>query len=89
MESIAKSALSLLIVYSTHYASIKVYNHVCMADGVWGYFQGIFTTGSPICQGMTQVMAHTQTSYSSIILMGLTRSFIDILPSLSQSSQKS
>ena len=77
MESIVKSALSALIAYSTHYGVAKIYNMTCVPDGFWGYLQGLISMGSPICQAGVQVLSHTQVSYSSMILMGLTRTLVD------------
>jgi hypothetical protein len=79
MESIAKAAASALLAYTVHYGTAKVYNLVCVPDGILGYLQGLVTTGSPVCQASVQVITHTQTSYSSMFLMGITRVFIDMV----------
>jgi len=79
MESIAKAAASALLAYSVHYGTTKVYNLVCVPDGILGYLRGLVTTGSPVCQAGVQVISHTQTSYSSMFLMGITRVFVDMI----------
>lgn len=79
MESIAKAAASAILAYTVHYGTAKIYNLVCVPDGILGYLQGLVTTGSPVCQAGVQVITHTQTSYSSMFLMGITRVFIDMV----------
>jgi hypothetical protein len=79
MESITKSALSALIAYSTHYGVTKIYNHICIPDGIWGYIQGLVTAGSPVCQAGVTIISNTQVTYSSMILMGITRVIVDIV----------
>jgi len=79
MESIAKAAASALLAYSVHYGTTKIYNLVCVPDGLLGYLRGLVTTGSPVCQAGVQVISHTQTSYSSMFLMGITRVFVDMI----------
>jgi hypothetical protein len=79
MEAIVKSAASALLAYSTHYAVSKLYNHMCVPDGLWGYVSGMLTTGSPICQAGIQMMSNTQVSYSSMIMMGITRVIVDMV----------
>jgi hypothetical protein len=79
MESIAKAAASALLAYSVHYGTAKVYNLICVPDGLLGYLRGLVTTGSPVCQAGVQVISHTQTSYSSMFLMGITRVFVDMI----------
>jgi hypothetical protein len=79
MESIAKSALSALIAYSTHYGVAKIYNAACIPSGFWGYLQGLISMGSPVCQAGVQIITHTQVSYSSILMMGITRTLVDMV----------
>jgi hypothetical protein len=79
MEAVVKSLVSALIAYSAHYGTVKLYNMVCIPDGVWGYFQGLVTTGSPMCQASVSIISNTQTSYSSMLLMGITRVVIDMV----------
>lgn len=77
MIAILKTVASAIIAYSAHYGMTKFYNHVCVPDGVWGYLSGMVSAGSPVCQAGVQVIAHTQVSYSSMIMMGITRILID------------
>jgi hypothetical protein len=87
MEAILKSAASALLAYSTHYGVTKIYNHVCVPDGIMGYLSGLVSTGSPICQAGIQVISNTQVSYSSMIMMGITRVAIDLIaPGSSQAA---
>lgn len=79
MESISKSVLSALIAYSTHYGFTKFYSKVCVPDGIIGYLQGLVSTGSPVCQAGMTIMTNTQVSYSSMIIMGITRVIVDVV----------
>jgi len=78
MEVILKNAAAAIIAYSAHYGASKFYNYACIPDGVVGYLTGLVTTGSPICQASIQILSITQVSYSSLILMGITRMAIDL-----------
>jgi hypothetical protein len=85
MESIFKGIASAMIAYTTHYGAVKMYDAVCVPDGVWGYVQGLVTMGSPMCQAGVHVIQSTQVSYSSMLMMGLTRVALDwIVPVLGQ-----
>ena len=79
MEVIGKSVASALIAYTTHYGVNKIYNSFCVPDGVWGYLQGMISTGSPLCQAGVQIISNTQVSYSSIIMMSITRIIVDVV----------
>jgi len=76
---IAKAILSAMIAYTAHYASSKAYDFVCVPDGIQGFLYGLISTGSPICQTGIQAITSTQTSYSSMILMGVSRVVIDFI----------
>jgi hypothetical protein len=78
MEVILKNAAAAIVAYSAHYGAAKFYNYACVPDGVVGYLTGLVTTGSPICQASIQILSITQVSYSSLILMGITRMAIDL-----------
>jgi len=60
MESIAKTAVSALIAYTAHYTGAKLYNHLCVPDGILGYLQGMVSAGSPVCQAGISVISNTQ-----------------------------
>jgi hypothetical protein len=79
MEFALKSAASALIAYTAHYASTKFYSYACVPNGWMGYLNGLITTGSPVCQVGVQMITSTQTSYSSMILMGISRFLVDLL----------
>lgn len=87
MEAILKSAATAVISYTIHYGITKLYNTVCVPDGIWGYLNGMISTGSPVCQAGVQVLTHTQVSYSSMIMMGITRVAIDSIPSVSTKTE--
>ncbi len=48
-SELKKTGLSILLVYSTHYGTAKLYNLVCVPDGISGYLFGFVTTASPWC----------------------------------------
>ena len=77
VEVISKALLSAAIAYSAHYSVAKVYNEFCVPDGLWGYFQGMITTGSPVCKVGMDIMSNTQVSYSTVIVMGVSRIILD------------
>lgn len=80
MESpIAKNVASALIAYTAHYASTKLYNYFCIPDGLYGYLHGLIATGSPVCTVGVQVISSTQTSYSSMFLLGISRLVVDFV----------
>lgn len=87
MEAILKSGFSAILAYSAHYAATKFYNYACVPDGFVGYLSGLITTGSPVCQAGVQIISNTQVSYSSMIMMGITRVLIDVVaPGSSQAA---
>lgn len=79
MESIVKAVASAMIAYSVHYTTVKMYDTVCVPDGFWGYVQGFATMGSPMCQAGVQIIQSTQLSYSSMLMLGLTRFALDVV----------
>jgi len=76
---ILKNIAASILAYSTHYAAIKFYNYACVPDGLVGYISGIITTGSPVCQSVVQVISSTQVSYSSMLLMSITRIVVEMV----------
>ena len=86
MEPIIKFATTAALTYSAHYGIAKIYNMICVPDGLMGYVYGIVSMGSPICQVGLQAMTNTQVSYSSMIMTGITRLVVDyIMPTASTS----
>ena len=79
MRAIGKGLATMLLLYSVHYSIAKMYNYFCVPDNVYGFFQGMVTTGSPMCMGAMEVLKTTQTSYSTLIMMGTTRLFVDMV----------
>ena len=79
MKAIGKALGTILLTYSAHYCITKIYNYVCVPDGIQGFLYGLISTGSPICQMGIQAITSTQTSYSSMILMGVSRGLIDFV----------
>jgi hypothetical protein len=77
MDALAKGAASAIIAYTAHYGTAKLYNHFCIPDGFWGYVQGYITAGSPICRAGMEIMASTQLSFSTVIMVGMTRVVLD------------
>jgi hypothetical protein len=80
MEAIARGVTSGLLAYSIHYGTMKAYSMACIPDGTWGFVQGLLSAGSPVCQTMLAVAAQTQVSYSSFILLGVSRVIVDMFP---------
>ncbi len=80
MESLAKLVGSAIIAYTTHYGVGKLYNMVCIPDGFWGFIQGFTTSGSPMCSMLFTIMDNTQTTYSAIVAVSLSRFLVDQIP---------
>jgi hypothetical protein len=76
-SSIMKAAGSALLSYTAHYGMTKAYNYACIPDGMYGFLQGMLTSGSPVCQVGVQVISSTQVSYSQLIMMVISRVVID------------
>ena len=78
---VVKLVGTLLLTYSTHYGATKMYSVLCVPNGMWGYVQGMFTTGSPICAATLTYASNSQASYAAIITMTISRAVMDaILP---------
>lgn len=78
-SAMGKAIGSIAISYSTHYGIAKLYNTACIPDGVWGFLQGMITSGSPVCQMGVQLMSATQVSYSSVIMTVVSRIILDVV----------
>jgi hypothetical protein len=79
MQAIGKGLATMLLFYSVHYSVAKLYNHFCVPDTVYGFFQGMISTGSPVCMGGMEILKSTQTSYASLIMLGTSRLFVDMI----------
>jgi hypothetical protein len=86
---IGKGIASALISYTAHYATVKAYSEFCIPTGFQGFLQGLVSTGSPVCQLGVQAISSTQLSYSTVIMMGLSRIFLDaVSPGLPDSHKE-
>jgi hypothetical protein len=75
---------SLLMVYTTHYSSAKIYDTLCVPDGPQGYIQGFFTTASPWCRLVLDIMKNTENQYSTAVLVGISYLVVRGLDSLNK-----
>ena len=73
LPELTKTGLSIVMVYTTHYTSTKLYNLVCVPSGIAGYFFGFLTTASPWCKLLLELMKLTENQYSSVILVVFSR----------------
>ena len=78
MDLILKGITSAAIAYSVHYGAVKVYDYFCVPDGFYGFIQGAFTAGSPVCQTGLSIVTNTQVSYTSLLTVSLTRIVLDL-----------
>ncbi len=79
LSEIAKTGLSVVLVYSTHYGTTKLYNTICVPDGFIGYLFGFVTTASPWCKFMLELMKVTENQYSTIVLVVVSRLVLKLL----------
>lgn len=73
VSELTKTGLSILVVYSAHYAAAKSYTLICVPNGVLGFLFGFVTTASPWCKFILEVMKLTENQYSTIILLVFSR----------------
>jgi hypothetical protein len=78
LDSIWKSGLAACIAYGSHYSMVKLYSQVCTPDNVYGFFQGMLTSGSPVCTSIFSLMSSTHVTYSTIILASFSRLCVDL-----------
>ena len=71
--------LTACVAYSSHYTVTKVYSSLCVPDGFWGFLQGSFTTGSPVCSGIFSTMSATQFTYNTLITYVISEILVDAL----------
>ena len=82
---VGKGLASALISYTAHYATTKAYSEFCVPTGFQGFLQGLVSAGSPVCQVGVQAISATQVSYTTVIMMGLSRVFLDsICPGMAE-----
>jgi hypothetical protein len=73
----SKAIGSAIISYTAHYGMTKAYTTMCVPDGIYGFLQGLVTSGSPVCQATVQIISSTQISYSQMIMIGISRVILD------------
>jgi hypothetical protein len=79
LYEVGKTLASIMVTYSAHYASTKVYSGMCVPDGLWGYLQGLVTTGSPLCTATLTYASNSQNSYATILTMAVSRIAIELV----------
>lgn len=79
VSELTKTGLSIFVVYSAHYTTAKLYNVVCVPDGIQGFLFGFVTTASPWCRFLLEIMKLTENQYSAIILIVLSRVVLQAL----------
>ena len=79
LGELVKTGSSILLVYSIHYGTAKLYNVVCVPGGMMGFLFGFITTASPWCRFMLELMKVTENQYSTIILIVLSRLIMQAL----------
>lgn len=79
VSELTKTGLTIFVVYSAHYTTAKLYNIVCVPNGVAGFLFGFVTTASPWCKFMLELMKLTENQYSTIILIVLSRLVLQAL----------
>ena len=77
MSTLVRTFLSAVLAYTTHYSVSKLYSEFCIPAGLYGFFQGGLTAGSPICSTALTFMTNTHTAYSTIIFASLSRMIVD------------
>ena len=77
--AIVKNVGSMFLTYGAHYGILKFYNEFCVPDGIYGFFQGLLNTGSPVCSIALKYMTISQDSYTTMITMGISRMFLDFI----------
>lgn len=79
LKEASRLALSTFMVYSVHFGAVKAYDAFCVPDGVYGYLQGLITTGSPVCKFVLDTVTSTQNHYSGVILVGVSRVLLGLI----------
>ena len=74
-----KTVGSMFLTYGSHYVVSKFYSEFCVPDGIYGLIQGFLNTGSPVCSTVLKYMAASQDSHTTIITMGISSFFMDLL----------
>ena len=84
MNLLLRSALAAVFTYTNHYILTKGYSYFCVPDGIYGFFHGLLSLGSPVCQTVMSLMSNTQITYATILLTSFSRLLVDILAGANQ-----
>ena len=79
LSEVGKTLATIVVTYSAHYASTKVYSSLCVPDGFWGYIQGLLSAGSPLCSATLTYASNSQNSYATVITMAISRIAIELI----------
>lgn len=79
MDHVVKIAGSLLLTYTSHYVAANVYTQLCVPGTLWGFLQGMVTTGSPVCTATLSYVSSSQASYSTILTVTVSRLLMDMI----------
>lgn len=71
MHPILVALAPVATVFATHYAASNVYSYVCAPMSLEGMITALFTTASPVCAGILNVMTLSSQSYSLAIGGGM------------------
>lgn len=77
--ALLKSTGSVIVTYGAHYGISKFYNEFCLPNGIYGFLQGFINAGSPTCSTALKIMTASQDSYTTMITMGISSFFMDLL----------
>ena len=84
MNLLLRSALAAVFTYANHYILTKGYSYFCVPDGIYGFFHGFLSLGSPVCQSLMSLMSDTLISCATILLTSLSILVVDILAGANQ-----
>ena len=71
MHPILTAIAPIATVFATHYAASNVYSYVCAPMSFQGLVTSLFTTASPVCAGILNVMTLSSQSYSLAVGGGI------------------
>ncbi len=56
-----------LSAFAVHYISSNLYAHFCTPLSLWGLFQSLVLTASPVCVALLTVMNNSNSSYALLV----------------------
>jgi hypothetical protein len=71
MHPVLAALAPIATVFATHYAAANVYSYVCAPMSFQGLITSLFTTASPVCAGILNVMTLSSQSYTLAVGGGL------------------